>query len=94
MHVGHPLQFWGLSFWRIFGCGGLRSGAWSSSLPCWWFLGIKKMEMALGAVASKPVESHVHGFCVPGLYVVVCDSKGCAVVSLHGSQGLFVAHFC
>ncbi len=54
----------------------------------------EKLELTLGLVASQPVESHVHGFFASGLYAVVYDSKGCAVVSLYGSWGLFVAHFC
>jgi hypothetical protein len=54
----------------------------------------EKMELLLDFAASKPMESHIHGFCASGLYVVVYDSKGCTVVSLHGSWGLFVAHFC
>ena len=54
----------------------------------------EKLELSLGLVASKPVESHVYGFCALGLYVVADDSLGCAVVGLHGSRGLFVAHFC
>ncbi len=45
----------------------------------------KKLELALGLTTLKPVESNVHGFCAPGLYVVVYDSKGCAVVGLHVS---------
>ncbi len=45
-------------------------------------------------VASQPVDSHVHGFGTSWLYVVVHDSEGCGVVGLHGSLGLFVAHFC
>ncbi len=54
----------------------------------------EKMELVLGFAASKPMELHIHGFCVLGLYVVVHGSEGCTVVSLHGSWGLFVAHFC
>ena len=54
----------------------------------------EESELALGLAASQPVESHVHGLCVLGLYIVVYDSTGCAVVGLHGSWGLFVAHFC
>jgi hypothetical protein len=54
----------------------------------------KELELALGLMTLQPVESHVHGFCASGLYVVVYDSKGCAVVGLHWSWGLFVAHFC
>ena len=54
----------------------------------------KKTKLVLGFAASKPMESHIHGFCASGLYVVVYDSKGCTVVGLHGSWGLFVAHFC
>jgi hypothetical protein len=54
----------------------------------------EKMELVLGFAASKPIESHIHGFCASGLYVVVYDSEGYTVVGLHGSWGLFVAHFC
>ncbi len=54
----------------------------------------EKTELVLGFAASKPMELHIHGFCELGLYVVVHDSEGCTVVSLHGSWGLFVAHFC
>ena len=56
--------------------------------------GPEKLELVLGLAASKPVESHVGGFCASGLYVVVYDSKGSAVVNLHGSRGLFVANIC
>jgi hypothetical protein len=51
------------------------------------------MELALGLTALQPVERHVHGFGVSWLYVIVHDSKGCGIVGLHGSLGLFVAHF-
>ncbi len=54
----------------------------------------EKMELVLGFAASKPMELHIHGFCALGLYVVVYDSKGCTIIDLHGSWGLFVAHFC
>ncbi len=54
----------------------------------------EKMELVLGFAASKPMESHIHGFCASGLYVVVHDSDSCTVVGLHGSWGLFVSHFC
>ncbi len=54
----------------------------------------EKLELVLGFVASKPTESHICGFCASGRYVVVHDSKCCTVVGLHGSWGLFVAHFC
>ncbi len=47
----------------------------------------EKMELVLGFAASKPMESHVHGFCALGLYVVVHDSKGCTVVSCMGVGG-------
>ena len=40
----------------------------------------EESELALGLAASQPVESHVHGLCVLGLYIVVYDSTGCAVV--------------
>jgi hypothetical protein len=53
----------------------------------------KESELTLGLATLQPVESHVHGFCGAGLYVVVYDSKGCAVVGLHGNWGLFLAHF-
>ena len=54
----------------------------------------EKAELTLGFAVPQPVKSHVHGFCVSWLYVVVHDSEGCGVVGLHGSLGLFVAHFC
>jgi hypothetical protein len=54
----------------------------------------KESELTLGIATLQPVESHVHGLCALGLYVVVYYSKGCAVVSLHGSWGLLVTHFC
>jgi len=54
----------------------------------------EKSELALSFAFAQPVESHVHGFSVSWLNVVVHDSEGCGVVSLHGSLGLFVAHFC
>ena len=54
----------------------------------------EKMESVLGLATSYPVESHVHGFGASWLYVVVHDSKDCGIVGLHGSLGLFVAHFC
>ena len=47
----------------------------------------EESELVLGLAAVQPLESHVHGFCASGLYLVVYDSKG-------GSWGLFVAHFC
>ena len=59
-------------------------GSWAS----------EKLELTLGLTAFMPVESHVHDFCALGMYVVVYDSEGCAVVGFHGSRGLFVAHFC
>ena len=54
----------------------------------------EKTELALGFAVTQPVESHVHGFGASWLNVVVHDSEGCGVVGLHGSLGLFVAHFC
>ncbi len=54
----------------------------------------KELELALGLATLQSVESHVHGLCVPGLYVLVYGSKGCAVAHLHWSWGLFVTHFC
>ncbi len=47
----------------------------------------EKMELVLGFATSKPMESHIHGFCALGLYVVVHNSKGCTVVGLHESWG-------
>ncbi len=43
----------------------------------------KELELVLGLATLQPVEYHVHDFCALGLYVVVYDSKGCAVVGLH-----------
>ncbi len=53
----------------------------------------EETELTLGFAVMQPVKSHVHRFCASWLYVVVHDSKGCGVGSLHGSLGLFVAHF-
>jgi len=54
----------------------------------------EKSELALSFAVVQPVESHVHGFSASWLNVVVHVSKGSGVVGLHGSLGLFVAHFC
>ncbi len=54
----------------------------------------EKMELALGFAVAQLVESHVHGFSASWLNVVVHDSESCGVAGLHGSLGLFVAHFC
>jgi hypothetical protein len=55
----------------------------------------KKTELVLGLAVSQPEKSHVHGFGLSWLYVVVHDSEGCGIVGLHGSLGLCVmAHFC
>jgi hypothetical protein len=75
----------------VVGCAGVLGP------EVWPVIGIwapKESELALGFAASQPVEPHVHGFCVLGLYVVVYNYTGCAVVGLHGSWELFVAHFC
>ena len=48
MHVGRPVWSWGLRSWDTFQCGGLRSGSWSSSLPCCWGLGAKRIEIDVG----------------------------------------------
>jgi hypothetical protein len=48
MRVGRPVQSWGLRSWDAFQCGGLHSGAWSSSLPCYWGLGAKRIGIGIG----------------------------------------------
>ncbi len=47
MHVGRPVQCWRLRSWDAFQCGGLCSGAWSSSPPCCG-LGAKRIWIDFG----------------------------------------------
>ncbi len=49
-------------------------------------------KLALGIVAAKPIESHVHCFGVVSLDVVGNDTVSCAVVGLDGCRRLLVAH--
>ncbi len=51
------------------------------------------LELSLGVTTTQPVKTHVHGFCVLWLDVVVDYSQGGAVVGLDRVLGLFVFHF-
>ena len=51
-------------------------------------------ELSLGVTTTKPVKTHVHCFGASWLDVVVDDTKRSCIVSLNGSLGLCVAHFC
>ena len=51
-------------------------------------------ELSLGVATTKPVKTHVHGFCASWLDVVVDDPARSCIVCLNGRLGLFVAHFC
>jgi hypothetical protein len=76
---------------NVVGCAAMLGPVVHSVVGAW---APKELELALGLTTSQHVESHFHGVCAPELYVVVYDSRGCAVVGLHGSWGLFVANFC
>jgi hypothetical protein len=52
----------------------------------------EELELVLGFLASEPMESHVHGFGVFWLNVVVHNANSCCVVGLHRSGRLLVAH--
>jgi hypothetical protein len=52
----------------------------------------EKLELILRFSASEPMESHVHGFGVSRLNVVVHNAKGYCVVGLHWGGWLLVAH--
>jgi hypothetical protein len=43
----------------------------------------EKLESILGFVTLEPMELNVHGFSASELNVVVYDTKGCCVVSMH-----------
>ncbi len=49
-------------------------------------------KLALGLMAAKPMESHIHCFSAASLDAVGDDTMCCAIVSLDGCGKLLVAH--
>jgi hypothetical protein len=50
-------------------------------------------ELLLHLAASKPMETHVHCFCLLRLDVIIDNAKCHAVVGLYRHWGLLVSHF-
>ena len=93
---GLPIQSWGLVSTIL----GVKIGALCNEVGCAMMLGPVVSSVGGNGAPEKngigvgPRGIVASGISCPWLWCVVVDSKGCGVVGLHGSLGLFVAHFC